>query len=371
MKVSCIYCGRQIKGPVKGRLATHEQLQHAAQYHYPHNVTNTYICDKHRRYPPIRGRTNSVSHSSNSSDSSSISEPSSKRQRTAEIISSLSQHAPQQQPPTATIAQEPHATASALPEPESSTSSSQSVVTTATSMSAPQQHTPPKRLSSDVLDISPHEQDHKFPLLDKQEFKRNGLPYNKSFEVRNSTVCSGLGLFTRPGVTIDPHMHIAYYGGDLLTANDVQERYGASKPRYVMSICDDRSRDARDDLASLGRYINTDPSRNNARIVARVGDSKAGRYSARFESTSRIGPSTEVLSAYGRSASRAARSHSASTSSSAQDALPQLHRLPAASESSLLRSSAHLPHTTSTSVLQDNSSHALSRASSTSTSPLI
>ena len=109
-------------------------------------------------------------------------------------------------------------------------------------MSAPQQHT--GRLSSDAFAVSPHERDPKFPLRDNQEFKPNGLPYNTSLEVGNSTVCSGLGLSTRPDATIEPHTHIAYYGGELLTDDDVSERYGDVKPRYVMRICDDRLRAA-------------------------------------------------------------------------------------------------------------------------------
>jgi hypothetical protein len=227
-----------------------------------------------------------------------------------------------------------------------------------------------------VLDASAdqqHEHSRKFPLLDDQEFKRNGLPYNKSFEVRNSTVCAGFGLFTRPGITIEPYTHIAYYGGELLSADGVTERYGDDKPRYLMRICDDHSRDARDDLASLGRYINTDPNHNNARIVPCVGDSKAGRYSARYVSTSRIGPSTEVLGAYGPSASRAARSH-ASVSSSDASALRRSQRLPAVSEPSItlsVHSSTPLP-TTSMSDPHDDSSDMFSHTDSiASTSPLV
>jgi hypothetical protein len=101
----CIYCGREIKRDIKGRLATREQLQHAEQYHHPQLVTNTYICDKHRRYPPTKGSSDSSqpkrklgNTNSTESYSSSSLDSSSKRQRTAQILTSLSQQ--QQQPNT-------------------------------------------------------------------------------------------------------------------------------------------------------------------------------------------------------------------------------------------------------------------------------
>ena len=268
--------------------------------------------------PIISSQTKECSPSLESSHSSSDAEPSSKRQHVAEILSSLSQLLQQ---PSSNVANITETKASvAIREP--ATSSSQSVVTTVTSMSVSQNDEVPVPLPSDLIGTSPpasEENDHKnkprYPLLDDQEFKRNGLPYNKWFEVRNSTVCDGLGLFTRPGVTIESKTHIAYYGGDLLTADDVQEQYGDSVSRYVMLICGNHYRDARDDLASLGRYINTNLN-SNARIIPCVGDSKAGRYSARYESTSRIGPSTEIIGTYGPSGSRAARGHAVSVSSS-------------------------------------------------------
>ena len=210
----CIFCGRTLRRELKGRPANVEQLQQAALYHHPHTVTDTYICDKCRK-----GSLTTAAHkherrpSSNSSHSSDLS---SKRQRTAEILSSLSQSQQQQ---TATVPHKLDTTTSALPEPEpeSSTSSARSVVTTATSMSVPQHHTSPERLRipSDV--IRPHGNDHKYPVLDNQELKRNGLPYNTWFEVRKSTVCSGWGLFTRPGITIEAYMHIAFYCSRMMT----------------------------------------------------------------------------------------------------------------------------------------------------------
>ena len=369
---SCIFCGRRIGPGLVGTLATDEDLHLAATLLSPHIPKADYVCTTHRRHPPtdssvlLQHKRKQSSGSTELSDSSSL-DSVSKRYHTAQILSSLSKQ-------TATVPHKPDATTSTIPEPESSTSSSQSVITTATSMSV-RHHTPAERLSSDAHAVSPHERDPTFPLLDDQEFKRNGLPYNKWFEVRKSTVCSGLGLFTRPGVTIESQTHIAYYGGDLLTDDDVQERYGDIEPRYVMFICDNHSRDTRDDMTSLARYINNDPPNNNARIVPCVGDSKAGRYSARFESIGRIGPSTEVLGAYGPSASRAARSHAASISPSrtqGASAPRRSQRTSAVSDPStmsvpMVRSSALLP-TVSMSTSHDDNSDTISTAPS---SPLV
>ncbi len=93
----CIYCGREIKRDVKGRPATAEQLQQASEYHHPHPVTATYICDTHRRYGPTTTPQKRRHRSSlGSSDSSSL-DSASKRRHTAQILSSLSQPHVQQQ----------------------------------------------------------------------------------------------------------------------------------------------------------------------------------------------------------------------------------------------------------------------------------
>ena len=50
---SCIYCGRWIERHIKGRPATVEQLEQATVYHRPQPLTDTWICDEHRKRPPI------------------------------------------------------------------------------------------------------------------------------------------------------------------------------------------------------------------------------------------------------------------------------------------------------------------------------
>ncbi len=86
----CVYCFRELKGHLKGRPATPEQVKHATTYHHPHTVTATHICDTHRRHPPNSSQKRSRSPSSDSHQSSD-SHVSSKRQQVAEILTSIPQ----------------------------------------------------------------------------------------------------------------------------------------------------------------------------------------------------------------------------------------------------------------------------------------
>jgi hypothetical protein len=135
---SCIFCGRSIQRNVKGRPATPKQLQQAASLHHPRPVTDTWICDEHRKRPPTsssqkRNRSPSPDPSHVSSDTTS----SSKRQCVAEILSTLAQ--PQQQPPVAPIS-------------TTDSTSSRSVTTSLTMTStSTDDDTPPTSLTSTLV----------------------------------------------------------------------------------------------------------------------------------------------------------------------------------------------------------------------------
>ena len=88
---SCIFCGRPIRRQLRGRPATAEQLKQAAAYHHPHPLIDTFICDEHRKRPlTTTSQKRERSPSLDSSHSSDF-DPTPKRQRVAEILSSMSQ----------------------------------------------------------------------------------------------------------------------------------------------------------------------------------------------------------------------------------------------------------------------------------------
>ena len=91
---SCAFCGRRITGHVPGRAATAEQLERATAYHHPKTPRGTFICDRCRKNIPTTNQQQKRSRSpSPATPSSSDMSSCKKRQRTAEILSSLSQPA--------------------------------------------------------------------------------------------------------------------------------------------------------------------------------------------------------------------------------------------------------------------------------------
>src|SRR5271163_945215 len=77
---SCVYCGRCIQRNIKGHPASDQELKASAALYHPLPARGDYICDTHRRHPPV----------------TPLLRPVSKRQRAAEILSSSSR--PQQRP---------------------------------------------------------------------------------------------------------------------------------------------------------------------------------------------------------------------------------------------------------------------------------
>ena len=123
---TCVYCGCSIQRHRNGRPATAAQLKEATAYHHPRAVSDTHICDTHRLHPPTStSQKRDRSPSLDSSHSSSDHHPTSKRQRVAQILSSLSQ--PQQQPPA--VVEQQAAISTVESATLTSTSSSQSVTT--------------------------------------------------------------------------------------------------------------------------------------------------------------------------------------------------------------------------------------------------
>ena len=147
--------------------------------------------------------------------------------------------------------------------------------------------------SSSESDADMDGNDEEFPLLDNQQLTNKNLPFNDRFEVRLSPV-HGYGLFTRPNVTIQSGQHVAHYGGELINLDQFWERYPDQRDaRYVVHAGGRYYRDAVNDVASLGRYINTH-DRINARLVCHP-----RHHTVRFVATRRIPPETEVFGTYG------------------------------------------------------------------------
>ena len=147
-------------------------------------------------------------------------------------------------------------------------------------------------------DAEAEDENSDFTLLDQQELKRNGLPFNEQVEVRGSPV-TGYGLFTRFGVTIEKGQHIAHYGGELIDIDEFWERYPNQRDaRYVIHVGGRYYRDTVDDTASLGRYVNTKIN-GNASLVC------CPHRTGRFKANTRIPPQTQIFSTYGSGSRRA------------------------------------------------------------------
>lgn len=147
--------------------------------------------------------------------------------------------------------------------------------------------------SSSESDADDEVDEKDFPFLDQQQCTQDNLPFNELVEVRPSPV-HGYGLFTRSGVTIQRGQHIAHYGGRLIDIDEFWELYpNQADARYVAHVGGRYYRDAVEDLASLGRYINTLPL-GNARLTC-----DPRRHTARFVACRRIPPNTEILGTYG------------------------------------------------------------------------
>jgi transposase InsO family protein len=136
------------------------------------------------------------------------------------------------------------------------------------------------------------DKDGKFPLLDNQTVRSNGLPFNEHVEVRR-VVGAGYGLFTRPGVTIEQGQHIARLGGELIDIDEFWERYPNQRDaRYVVHVGGRYYRDTANDLASLGRYINIKVNGNTSLVCYPP-------HQCRFKAIRRIPPQTQIFGTYG------------------------------------------------------------------------
>ena len=158
-----------------------------------------------------------------------------------------------------------------------------------------------------VVSATPQSQDQKFIDLTESdndsdhEFGTESIegepdppidPQGRLAVSRSSIERAGYGLYALQD--FGPAEVICDYGGELIDLDEYWERYPNMDARYAVQISSKWYRDAANDYTSFGRYANTAPRRNNARLVCNT-----RTRTARLVATRRIRNGDEIILAYG------------------------------------------------------------------------